>query len=499
MYYKFNIYQKKRWYDTPLNINTEVYLDNTTLLVNCSKKNELYNRKYGSYNWGYRKINISDIESIQTKNGYLYGVTEIVEFFMILILLLSSIIMLFINVFPIVEKYIYNVDTSIYISGSSFIAIPLLILIILGWISSFTFRSLKINVKDEPPIIFPYRKFWSTQKGSANYKYEDTENVKEFEKLISDLKNYNISLQIKSPKIDVKFLKAFLVFSVIMIIIGLLPLNMIEKYFSNKKLQREKAVIEEQEQIVKNRVISAIQNDECYVNVTFQKGKLVKRLDDYNIYNVIDTAEELKINEPASIQGGIYNIAVFDFYYKNTNEKITTEYVTEINNYNDEYNNWMVITKYNVHYRYNFPTKKLICFNIPNANLNAPYVTNNFSIGFYYKNKKVPDVWWISEIANINEICEFVYSNNNKQENEDKNYTYLERIGKYKSKYGWCFVIKGKTKELEKDLYFMYIHNNEVVSQDDFNGIVLSYTNADDKVIDVNTVIEYFKKIVCEI
>ncbi len=56
MDYKFNVYQAegKRGNGLPLIINTEVNLDNTTLLVNCSKKNGMTNRKYGSYNWGYR-------------------------------------------------------------------------------------------------------------------------------------------------------------------------------------------------------------------------------------------------------------------------------------------------------------------------------------------------------------------------------------------------------------------------------------------------------------
>ena len=49
-------------------------------------------------------------------------------FFIILILLLGNISMLFLNVFQIVEKYIYNVDTGIYISEISFIIIPISII-----------------------------------------------------------------------------------------------------------------------------------------------------------------------------------------------------------------------------------------------------------------------------------------------------------------------------------------------------------------------------------
>lgn len=485
----------------PLTINTEVYIDNSTMLVNCSKKNGIYNRKYGSYSWGYREINISNIKSIQTKNGYLYGYREILSFFMVLILLLSNIDIIFLNVFPLVQKYIYNVDTYININGIGFIILPISILVMLGWISSFTFRSLKINVKDEPPIIFPYRKFWKTQKGSINSRYEDVENVKEFERLINELEKYNIDMEIKRPKIDVKFLKVFFALSIIMVIIGLLPWNMIERYFESKKIQREKAVVEEQKQIVKNNVISAIQNDECYVNAEFKKGQLIKRKNDFNVYKIVDTNEEIEIKEQPSVINGVFKIGIFKYYSKNNNEIISTEYNTSmIADPNNVYNDWMTITKYNIHYVYNFSTKKLMSFNIPNADLSKSYVSKPFKIGFYYKNKKESNNLYFGDIDrnSIDEIYEFLVSNNMEQKNENTNYTYLKRIAQYKSEYGWCFIIKGKTKSSNKDLYFMCVHNNKIASPYDFNGIVLSYTNGDDEVIDESTVPEYFKRIVPE-
>ena len=503
MDYKFKIYQNesRRRNGMPLIVNTEVSIDNNTMLVNCNKKNGIFNRRYGSYNWGYRKINISDIESIQTKNGYLYGYWHIISFFMVGFSLLASIGIIFLSVFPLIEKYVYNVDRHIYINGTGFIAIPLAILILLGWISSFTFRSLRVNVKGEEPIIFPYRKFWSIQRGSINSKYKDTENIKEFERLIKELKAYNIDVQIKRPKIDVKFLKIFLFISVIMVIIGLLPWNMIERYFESKKIQREKIVQEEQEKVEKNNVISAIQNNECYVNVEFKKGQLIKRKNDFNVYKIVGTNEEIEIKEQPSVIDGIFKIGIFKFYSKNNDEIISTEYNTSmIADPNNANNDWMTITKYNVHYIYNFSTQKLISFNIPNADLSKLYVSKPFKIGFYYKNKNKSNNSSIGEINqnSVDEIYEFLVSNNMEQENVGTNYTYLKRIGQYKSEYGWCFIIKGNTKSSEKDLYFMCIHNNEMVSPYDINGIVLSYTNGDDEVIDESTAIEYFKKIVPE-
>ena len=212
MNYRFSVFQteRSRYFrgGNPLIINTDVSIENNTMLVNCSKINgNNYNRKYGSYNWGYRKISLSDIDSIQTKNGYLYGFREIFTFLIVIISWICTVLSNSLIIGGILEKYIFNTDLYIHFSGIPLVFIPISIILTLGWISSFTFRSLKINIKDGPSIIFPYRKFWSTQKGSINSKYEDLENIKEFGKLIDELKNNNIKIKITKPKIDVNFLK----------------------------------------------------------------------------------------------------------------------------------------------------------------------------------------------------------------------------------------------------------------------------------------------------
>lgn len=505
MNYRFSVFQteRSRYFrgGNPLIINTDVSIENNTMLVNCSKINgNNYNRKYGSYNWGYRKISLSDIDSIQTKNGYLYGFREIFTFLIVIISWICTVLSNSLIIGGILEKYIFNTDLYIHFSGIPLVFIPISIILTLGWISSFTFRSLKINIKDGPSIIFPYRKFWSTQKGSINSKYEDLENIKEFGKLIDELKNNNIKIKITKPKIDVNFLKVCLILSCVTIFISFLPLDKIDEYFSFKKKEREQENIKQQENIVKNNLISAIQNDECYVSAEFKKGKLIDRKNEQNIYKIIETNEELQIKEHRSTEGGIYKIAIFKYYSKSTNEIIVTEYYTDmIADPKNEYNDWMIVTKYNVQYRYNFSTKKLICFNIPNVDLSQSYIKKTFKVGLYYKNKKNYNYWWISEISNLDEIYEFQSSDQEEEKDATKNYTYLKKIGTYTSKYGKSTIIKANKKSVENDMYIMYIQNNQITSQNDFNGIVLSCINGDEVILDENTATNYFKTIVPQV
>ena len=94
-----------------------------------------------------------------------------------------------------------------------------------------------------------------------------------------------------------------------------------------------------------------------------------------------------------------------------------------------------------------------------------------------------------------------IFQSSDQEEEKDatKNYTYLKKIGTYTSKYGKSTIIKANKKSVENDMYIMYIQNNQITSQNDFNGIVLSCINGDEVILDENTATNYFKTIVPQV
>lgn len=175
-----------------LKINTNIKVEDDKIFIMSNKENakniygkEIQKWRFGSFKFENREANIKDIKTIEYKNCFLLSLLDlIISLFLFLIVLWYILIQVESIVSAVRNSVIFIDVSSITLLISDLVLVGLLIC----WTSKLTFRSLKININNDKPIIFPYRAV------PRDY-YEDSENIRQLEKLINELESYGVDVK----------------------------------------------------------------------------------------------------------------------------------------------------------------------------------------------------------------------------------------------------------------------------------------------------------------
>ena len=393
---------------------------------------------------GERTIDIENITSIKIENRRVFGYTTIV-------LLTIGIFFLFFMIYLLLNSSTNYMDILIPLPAL-ILYIYLLSALIFEGIELYKFKSLKIILKNEKNICIPVEGWMCQEKNTLqNFIYE--------------MQNVNSKIKVKNI---INRNKLIMVFIFMLSIIAV---------FADMKYN------------ISNNIID---RDSYNIDVNVYEAKLIRsnKINYINTYFIEEINQNIKIKENIFSNSKDFNkkyyILSTRYYSKQNNKLIKTEYDTS--SFFIE-NQFVYFSKSNIQYWYDFNNKRLYKFYDPQyEHNNSPSGVNNFSyvITPYNKNKK-------NENDKLDKIYKFIYvDKNNDLQIDNINVNQIKTIDIFNSKYGKCYIISNGN--LYKKMYYMYMENSNINSDDDYDGIFLIYNN--NSLLNDNKAIEYFKEVI---
>lgn len=429
------------------NFNTKIInINNYRLSYNLSRNYENSSshfrngeRKFNSFTEGIKDIYIEDIISIKYKIGFTFAVCSFD--FMAIFLALNGIVVQIISQIP---SWI-TILTGVQKIPINLNYMPILVFVLSTIICMcyFTTKCIEIKYKTEEgirKIRFPISRVFFF---SIPYNIKNQVN-----KLINDIKKTNQTVKIKKDKLKWIIISYIIIVTVMYISV---PIFMIHKYLQDNDFSYN----------LKNNLI--------YSDITFDKGKLLGILKQDNNYsnsipqNVyeLSNGEKIVVNEYSDDKkyGKLYNVCIKKYYKKDSKQLFKTDYIVE------EDNNVINVLVDNIGYVYEYSSNKMFKLNPLNDDKIIDYGTK-----IYYREKE-----------NLNTLYNFINYGNNMlvitkdfdvKEFEDNHYETLEKIDKYISEYGLCYILKANYNK--KSDYLMYIENKTKSNSNELDGILLS-------------------------
>lgn len=475
-YYNFTVSVKTifgKFFSEETKFNTKIInINNYRLSYNLSRNYDNLGshfkngeRKYNSFTEGIKDIYVEDIISIKYRTGFTFAIC----FFDFM----ASILALFGFLVPIISQIYFwiiiitgfqktPIDYFNYISIYSYILYVVSTILFMFY---FITKCIEIKYKTEEgvrKIRFPISRIFFLP---IPYNIKNQLN-----KLLGDIKKSNPNVKIKKDKLK------WIIISYMLIITTMytsLFVFMRQKYLQDNDFSYNK----------KNYLI--------YSDITFDKGKLLGMLKQDNNYsnsipqNVyeLSNGEKIVVNEYSDDKkyGKLYNVCIKKYYKKDSKQLFKTDYIVE------EDNNVINVLVDNIRYVYEYSSNKMFKLNPLNDDNIIDYGTK-----IYYREKENVDTLY--NFINYGENMLVITNDFDVKEFKTNHYETLEKIDKYISENGMCYILKANYNK--KADYLMYIENKSKSHLNELDGILLSsYINRNGAFKDDSTAKNSFRKI----
>ena len=207
------INRSERWYIKKSKFDTSINIEGNKLKIALDRKNGRFNRKHNSFTEGMKKIDISEILSINFKIGYA------IDFNIHQICFILIIIMALLGVIGCIPHLWRQIIYGLVRSPLELNILPLLIFIIamVSSLSNLTFKCVQIKYKEDNVISSKgYKKFVFPISGL--FFYPMTRNEKKvFNAFIKEIQENNVDIKVKKDNLTKGFVILLIIFLLVVI------------------------------------------------------------------------------------------------------------------------------------------------------------------------------------------------------------------------------------------------------------------------------------------
>ena len=476
-----------------------------------------YAKAFNPFFLGEKTINVEDILSVKIKNARIFGFFTIFGYIIYIIMILA-----------VIYDFLFNrrmESWGFFLNCVNFIVLESYIIIfpLLDVNECYKYKSLHINFINEKSICIPIENWKKNKEILHNFendiksenpriKIKDTINrnkkIKILIFIISVLLTFNnknidsifktlcvtfflaipffwikIDFEKIERKIEKNLGKIIVICCAVLIIATVIPFISYVPSLINKINYEVKGNQEEENK-------QLIIDKKCYTEVNVVRAILKESKKQNNghfknTYTVKDTGEEIEFEETYYTRylNNEYYIWIFKYYLKENNKLLTIKY----DSFNDE-SDYESIYMYDTEYIFDKYNNKIIKFYNPKST-NKGYSSMIFRIYLKKDENKSKDQIGLD----LDKIYKIIYSSQSDIIQQKKDYKYFKLVDTFSSHYGKCYVIK-YDNDSEKIDYYMYTENNNVKSDNDYDGIFIIYKNS--PLTNDNNAISYFKEVI---